>query len=416
MSETWQRTPRSMFALLPRAAATRNKCSDPATKYHLMCLDGMMTDVNSSVFARKTVSAVAVLLLLLLFPIVAGAQSTTIIGTVRDGNTYRPLQNVNITVVGTTIGTSTNAAGSYTLRLQNIDDDAEIVYRHVSYEQKSTAVSAARSAGDIYLSPRVIPLEPTEIIETRREGAAARDLPQTVSTIESKEFDVRGYVDAGDLLRTDHSIQVDEEFNGRKLVSIRGGNPDEVIILYDGIKLNSSYNSEFDLSMIELSDIQRFEIIKGSNTTLYGSEAFSGVINIVPKTDREYTIRAHQQIGSYDSGIWGVQLFRRFGRFAGSYSLRNGGQTRAFEDLPEDKLTNRSIHHSGSFSYRLSEVPTGTDALAMHWRIASLEYNNERDHENLKDNNRFAGLQYGGSLPLFGEALSRRDTMDCGRI
>lgn len=363
----------------------------------------MKSRANFSLHAPFAAAAIAFLFTTLLIPRIAVAQSLIINGRVMDGNTYRPLQDVNISVAGTSLGTSTDAAGTFSLRLDNINEDAELIFRHVSYEPRLMTLGVVRRSGDIYLTPRVIPLESTEITEPRMEDAASRELPQTVSTIEAREFEVRGYVDAGDLLRTDHSIQVDEEFTGRKLVSIRGGNPDEVIVLYDGIKLNGTYTSEFDLSMIELSGIQRFEIIKGSNTTLYGSEAFSGVINIVPKTDREYTIRAHQQIGSYDSGIWGVQLFRRFGRFAGSYSLRNGGMTRAFEDLPEDKLTNSSVHHSGSLAYQFSDEAVKPDMLSLNWRLTSLEYDNGRDNEHLDDRNRFAGLQYRGQLPLVGE-------------
>ncbi|MFA6235169.1 MAG: carboxypeptidase-like regulatory domain-containing protein, partial [Bacteroidota bacterium] len=192
-------------------------------------------------------------LFLFLLPSFTGAQTITVNGTVRDGNTYRPLQDVNISVTGTKLGSTTDATGSYSLRLEGMDDESEIVFRHVSYETQSVKVSDARRSGDVYLTPRIIPFESTEITGTRAEGTSVRDLPQTVSTIEAREFEVRGYIDAGDLLRTELSIQVDEEFSGRKVVSMRGGNPDEVIVLYDGIKLNGNYTSEFDLSMIELS-------------------------------------------------------------------------------------------------------------------------------------------------------------------
>ena len=331
------------------------------------------------------------------------AQTVIVRGTVRDGNTLRAIADANITVPGRDAGTTTDAAGAFTLRIPDADAVQSVVFRHVSYESDTVALSVLKSGAVVKLLPRIIPFESTEITSPRREGAAAKDLPQAVSTIEAREFDVRGYVDAGDLLRTEHSIQVDEEFSGRKRVSLRGGNPDEVIVLYDGIRLNGNYTSDFDLSMIELSDIERFEIIKGSNTTLYGSEAFSGVINIVPKQDREYTIRLHQQIGSYDSGIWGLQLYRRFGAFAGSYSLRNGGMARAFEDFPESRLTNSSLHHSGSLSWRFSDESARANSLSLNWRVVSLDYENERDGEKLEDRNQFAGLQYGGSLPLFGE-------------
>lgn len=342
----------------------------------------------------------------LLLPCGVSAQAVIISGSVRDGNTYRPIPDVNITA-GDGVGTTTDAAGSFTLRIPDGDEDRSVVFRHVSYEARTLSLRELRAmerdrTAEVHLQPRIIPLESTEITGARRESAAAKDLPQTVSTIEAREFEVRGYIDAGDLLRTEHSVQVDEEFSGRKRVSIRGGNPDEVIILYDGMRLSGNYTNDFDLSMIELSDIDRFEIIKGSNTSLYGSEAFSGVINIVPKTDREYTVRLHQQIGSYDSGIWGLQLFRRFGRFAGSYSLRNGGMSRAFEDLPEHLLTNSSLHHSGSLSYAL---PAGDEngGLALNWRLSTQEYVNQRDDERLEDGNRFAGLQYDGALPLLGD-------------
>jgi outer membrane receptor protein involved in Fe transport len=331
------------------------------------------------------------------------AQTMFVSGTVRDGNTHRPVPDVNIDIPGSGSGATTDAAGTYTLRIVDADKVEGVVFRHVAYENRVMTPAELKSSGDVFLLPRIIPFESTEITGMRREGAAARDIPQTVSTLEAREFDVRGYVDAGDLLRTEHSIQVDEDFSGRKRISIRGGNSDEVIVLYDGVRLNGNYTSDFDLAMIELSDIERFEIIKGSNTTLYGSEAFSGVINIVPKLDRDYTVRLHQQIGSYDSGIWGLQLFRRFGRFAGSYSLRSGGMSRSFEDIPEDRLSSSSLHHSGGMSYSLSDERQETPTLALNWRLASLEYSNQRDGEQLDDQNRFASLQYNGSLPLLGE-------------
>ena len=330
----------------------------------------------------------------------ASAQSVLLGGTVRDRNSYRPIQDVNISVEGSTLGTSTDVGGAFRLRLDGIAGDRSLIFRHISYEALTLTVDEVKRRDAIFLQPRVIPLQSAEITEQRRDGVAARDLPQRVETIEAREFEVRGYVDAGDLLRTDHSIQVDEELSGRKSVSIRGGNPDGVIVLYNGIRLNSSFSNEFDLSLITLSDIERFEIIKGSNTSLYGSEAFAGVINIVPRQERDYTIRAHQQIGSYDSGIWGVQLFRRFGTLTGSYSLRSGGMTRAFEDFPDDALTNGSVHHGAHFSWSFGDDERGDSdgVLSAHWRHASQEYDNERDGEELDDRNHIGGLQYSGRI------------------
>jgi outer membrane cobalamin receptor len=337
---------------------------------------------------------------MLLFLLLAGslhAQSVLLTGTVRDRNSYRPIPDVNISVDGGSLGTSTDVSGVFSLRLDNVPEETMLQFRHIAYETRMLPLRALRGMPDILLQPRVIPLQSTEIRGDRREGSAARELPLQVETIEARDFEVRGYVDAGDLLRTDHSIQVDEEISGQKAVSIRGGNADEVIVLYDGIRLNSSYSNTYDFSLVDLSDIERFEIIKGSNTVLFGSEAFSGVINIVPKRKRDYTVRATQQIGSYDAGIWGVQLHRSVGPVSGSYSVRNGGSTRAYDDAPEFTLTNSSLHHSANISWDLSEERE-ENVLRAHWRYASVQYENARDLESLDDRDNVAGLQYSGDV------------------
>ncbi len=337
------------------------------------------------------------MLLVLLLAGSLQAQSVLLSGTVRDRNSYLPIPDVNISVDGSSLGTSTDISGTFTLRLDNVPEETLLQFRHIGYETRSIPLRDLRGKGDVLLQPRVIPLQSTEIRGDRPGGSAARELPLQVKTIEAREFEVRGYVDAGDLLRTDHSIQVDEEISGQKAVSIRGGNSDEVIVLYDGIRLNSSFSNTYDFSLVDLSDIERFEIIKGSNTVLFGSEAFSGVINIVPKRQRDYTVRAMQQIGSYDAGIWGVQLHRRFGPVSGSYSLRNGASARAYEDMPEFTLTNSSLHHSANVSWSLSEN-TDANVLRAHWRYASTTYENARDLESLDDRDNVAGVQYSGDI------------------
>ncbi|MBR9977163.1 MAG: TonB-dependent receptor plug domain-containing protein [Bacteroidetes bacterium] len=342
------------------------------------------------------------LLVFQLFSPAGNAQNIRIEGTVRDDNTRDPVPDVSIYIPGTEAGATTDISGSYSLRIPDLQTVDNIEFRHVAYETRLIAPGPLLQSGDVFLTPRIIPFETAEVTGSQPLHSLRNELPQTVSVIEARAFETRGYVDAGDVLRTDHSIQIDEQFSGRKAISMRGGNADEVIVLFGGMRINSSFSNDFDLSLIELSDIERFEIIKGSNTTLYGSNGSSGVINIIPRLHRDYSIRFHQQIGSYDSGIWGLQLYQHHGSVSGSYSLRSGGMTRAFADMPEDKLVNSAVHHSGGISWELSDRGSNTDVLKFHWRLATLEFVNERDGERLDDQNRHAYLQYDGELPLFG--------------
>ena len=333
------------------------------------------------------------------------SQELQIAGIVRDINTHRELGNVNIFVKGTQIGTSSDISGKYLLQVRSATGQMIVVFRHIAYEPLEISLDSLVKKQDIYLQPRVIPLMGATIEEERIQFLKIeKDLPQPISLIDAKNFEIRGYVDAGDLLRTDHSVQVEEELSGKKTVAIRGGNPDEVLVLYNGIKMNSSYDNLFDLSLIDLEDIERFEIIKGSNTALYGPEAFSGVINIVPKMEHDYTIRFQQRFGTYHSGNWGLHLHHKLNRLAGSYSIKQGGTKRRFANEPPDKqlLENSSLHHTANISYSFNERSDGQpiNTLGAMYVYTSLKHDNRRDVESLSNFNELFSLKYTGDIAI----------------
>ena len=90
-----------------------------------------------------------------------------------------------------------------------------------------------------------------------------------------------------EFLRDAEGIDITQQGGTGKLASafIRGSSPSHVLVLIDGIKLNnpSSPNNAFDLSTIMVDFVDRIEIVRGPQSTLYGSEALAGVINIITK-------------------------------------------------------------------------------------------------------------------------------------
>lgn len=332
------------------------------------------------------------------------AQEVIITGVVRDINTHRELSSVNIYIKDTKIGTSSDVAGRYLLPVRNATGKMIIVFRHIAYEPLEILLESLVKKHEIYLQPRVIPLKGMTIEEERIQFLKIeKDLPQPISLIEAKNFEIRGYVDAGDLLRTDHSVQVEEELSGKKTVAIRGGNPDEVLVLYNGIKMNSSYDNLFDLSLIDLEDIERLEIIKGSNTVLFGPEAFSGVINIVPKIEHDYFIRVQQRFGTYHSGNWGLHFHHKLNRLTGSYSVKQGGTKRRFADAPTDKqlLDNSSLHHTANLRYSfLDGDGHSINTLGAMYIYTSLNHENQRDVESLSNFNELFSIKYTGDIMI----------------
>ena len=66
-------------------------------------------------------------------------------------------------------------------------------------------------------------------------------------------------------------------------VSLRGSTSNQVLVLLDGIRMNSSRDGSVDLSTIPMELIDHIEIVRGEQSALWGSSAIGGVINIITK-------------------------------------------------------------------------------------------------------------------------------------
>ena len=100
-----------------------------------------------------------------------------------------------------------------------------------------------------------------------------------------------------------------------KSIFFRGASSNYTLILLDGIPLNdpSGTGGTFDIRLIPLEQIERIEILKGSQSTLYGSNAIAGVINIISKkpTDGKTSATGLLSYGSYDSFKGNANLSRK---------------------------------------------------------------------------------------------------------
>lgn len=330
------------------------------------------------------------------------AEQTTIIGKVRHVNNYQEIEAVNIYIENSNIGTVTRSDGSFELQISDSLLQSTIVFDHVSYDTLHVPVLAALLKDNFYLQPKIIQGSLITVQAMRELPEILKDLPQPFSMISSKRFEVQGYLDAGDLLRTQQNIQVEEELSGKKTIALRAGNPDDVIILYNGIKMNNGYDNSFDLSLINLEDVRHFEIIRGSNTSLYGAEAFSGVINVVPKLYKNYNVRFTQRIGTYASGSWNLQLNHNFwNRLNISFSYKQGGMKRAYADdgIQSDFLKNKISNQNANIVYDLSNHDSKKEQnISLMYVKSNTEYENTRFNEELKNTNQFISMRYTGDI------------------
>ena len=109
-----------------------------------------------------------------------------------------------------------------------------------------------------------------------------------LTVITRKEIEGSPASNVGELLNRQTGITVIGANNSpgsNPDVYMRGAGTGNALILMDGVPINdaSTIRATFDLNFIPLGEIERIEILKGGQSTLYGSDAVAGVINIITK-------------------------------------------------------------------------------------------------------------------------------------
>ena len=72
---------------------------------------------------------------------------------------------------------------------------------------------------------------------------------------------------------------------GQTTITLRGGKPNFTVVLYDGIPINDITDvlGDYDFSTMSTDGIEQIEIVRGPLSSMYGSNAIAGVINIIPR-------------------------------------------------------------------------------------------------------------------------------------
>lgn len=112
------------------------------------------------------------------------------------------------------------------------------------------------------------------------------DLGASVTVIDSSEIESRKVTSVLELLRTVPGLEVIQGGGpGRTAtVMIRGAASSHTLVLLDGLRLNSPATGAYDLSDLRSDQIERIEVLRGPQSSLYGSEAIGGVINLFTRS------------------------------------------------------------------------------------------------------------------------------------
>ncbi len=125
-------------------------------------------------------------------------------------------------------------------------------------------------------------------VTATRTDTLLKDAPGAVSVITEQQIAEQPVRDIVDILSEVPGISlIGQGAGGRKTISIRGADNHHTLVLVDGRRIAASNavmgHSNYENSWVPVENIKRIEVVRGPLSSLYGSEALGGVINIITK-------------------------------------------------------------------------------------------------------------------------------------
>lgn len=187
-----------------------------------------------------------------------------------------------------------------------------------------------------------------------RFDQAISEAPASVSVITAEDIATHGWRTMGDLLRTVRGFYATNDrtytYVGARGFARAGDYNQRVLLLVDGLRINENIYDGAYLgleSAVDLATVDRVEIIRGPSSSLYGANAFFGIINVVTLRGRTAGgVRVTGDVGSFgtrDVSVAGGGRARNGIEFVGSVgSRRIAGQDLYFAEF-DDPATNRGV-------------------------------------------------------------------------
>ncbi|WP_338649062.1 TonB-dependent receptor domain-containing protein [Pseudomonas sp. ML2-2023-3] len=255
------------------------------------------------------------------------------------------------------------------------------------------------------------------------------DAPASITVIDGETLRRKSYRDLGDAVRDVEGVVVNGGANETD-ISIRGMPADYTLILVDGKRQSAresrvNGNSGYEQSFVPpAAAIERIEVVRGPMSSLYGSDAIGGVINVITRkvspqwggsVGYDYSARQHSDQGNarqtqfYLSGplredFLGLQVW---GRYLDRQADDDIEQTNGFSNADHRDLTARlaftpTVDHDILLEAGATRLKNG-DGVSANW--ATREQENNRDHWSLSHQGRWGWAT--SDMALFQETSSR---------
>lgn len=183
----------------------------------------------------------------------------------------------------------------------------------------------------------------------------SRNALYKIRTIKREVIEQRGAINLEQLLNQELNIRISQDLILGSSLSLQGVSGQNVKIMIDGVPVIGRVGDDIDLSQINLSNIERVEIVEGPMSVNYGTNALGGVINLITKKSQlnKYNVRFISQWESIGS----LNLNAQAGvRLTDQLLLRVDGGFNSFDGFNPSEVADRTFQWNPKDQWFLNSV------------------------------------------------------------
>ncbi|MCK7589322.1 TonB-dependent receptor [Subsaxibacter sp. CAU 1640] len=140
------------------------------------------------------------------------------------------------------------------------------------------------------------------VVSATRTIRQLSSLPLPVQLVSKKEIQSVNSLRLNDILNEQTGLITIPDFGGGEGIQLQGLDSQYTLILIDGVPLIGRSAGTLDVSRITVGNIKQIEIVKGASSSLYGSEALGGVINIITENPKQgFNGSLNSRVGSFET-------------------------------------------------------------------------------------------------------------------
>ena len=241
----------------------------------------------------------------------------------------------------------------------------------------------------------------TVVVTATRTPKLLKDVPIITRVISAEEIERADVVHIGELLETElPGLEFSYSMNQQVSLNMQGFGGNSVLFLVDGERLAGETLDNIDYNRLNLDNVARVEIVKGAASSLYGSNAIGGVVNIITKEPSEpWSVNVNTRYSTLGEKVGSLSAGFKAGKLSG---LTNAQYVQSDSIPLKNDGDYSKIYGSWNYNIKQQLIYKPTDNLKFTGKAGY--YFRQRDaSEDVKDNYR----DFSGSLKAeydFGES------------